>query len=150
LKFTTLASGKNVFAQVDSQLWEAFSLTKFQKSQQSFKTKRKSPDDQKYYFDKKDDAGNSVTTIPADLFHFRAKLIEIFLNTLVLGQVINRIEGAKVADVTKAVRTFAAQKTVPSRTTSPRVETACEVSSVKKTDPLDVRLKKLVTASRCQ
>jgi hypothetical protein len=101
-------------------------------------------------------ARNSVTTILVnffirkdELFHFRGKLIKI-LNTLVLGQVINRIEGAKVADVTKAVRTFAAQKTVPSRTTSPRVETACEVSSVKKTDPLDVRLKKLVTASRCQ
>ena len=62
---------------------------------------------------------------------------------------VNRIEGAKVADVTKAVRKFAAQKSAPSRTTSPRVETACEVSSVKKTDPLDVRLKKLIGAARC-
>ena len=62
---------------------------------------------------------------------------------------VNRVEGAKVADVTKAVRKFAAQKTAPSRTTSPRAETACEVSALKKTEPLEVRLKKLLTSSRC-
>ena len=33
---------------------------------------------------------------------------------------LDRVEGAKAADVTKAVRKYAAQKTNPSRTTSPR------------------------------
>jgi hypothetical protein len=43
------------------------------------------------------------------------------------------VEGAKAADVTKAVKKYAAQKLPPSRTTSPRADTACEVSPVNKT-----------------
>ena len=65
------------------------------------------------------------------------------------GQLIDRVEGAKAADVTKAVRKFAAQKATPSRATSPRADTACEVSSIKKKEPLEVRLKKLTNASKC-
>jgi len=59
------------------------------------------------------------------------------------------VEGAKAADVTKAVKKFAAQKSAPSRVGSSKSETEPQTSPVKKLEPLESRLKKLITASKC-
>lgn len=77
-----------------------------------------------------------VAAVPTFLF-FRA------------GQLIDRVEGAKAADVTKAVKKFAAQKSAPSRVGSSKPETEAPTSPVKKLEPLESRLKKLISASKC-
>ena len=63
------------------------------------------------------------------------------------------MEGAKAADVTKAVKKFAAQKSAPSRVGSSKSAEIGGIepptSPVKKLEPLETRLKKLVTASKC-
>lgn len=59
------------------------------------------------------------------------------------------MEGAKAADVTKAVKKFAAQKSAPSRVGSSKPESDAPTSPVKKLEPLEARLKKLISASKC-
>jgi hypothetical protein len=49
---------------------------------------------------------------------------------LLLGQLLDRVEGAKPADVTQSVRKYAAQKPSASRVPSAKVEPASEVPPV--------------------
>lgn len=61
------------------------------------------------------------------------------MTLLLLGQLVDRVEGAKPADVTQSVRKYAAQKPSASRVASPRADSACEVSSVTKKVHFDNR-----------
>jgi hypothetical protein len=66
-------------------------------------------------------------------------LILFFILNIDKGQLIDRVEGAKAADVTKAVKKFAAQKSAPSRVGSSKPESEAPTSPVKKLEPLESR-----------
>ena len=63
------------------------------------------------------------------------------------GKILKRIEGAKAADVTRAVKSLASQKS--SGSTRPQAKTAVEetVSRQETPDELNARLKKLINSS---